>query len=190
MKIVTVLGSPRKKGNSNTIAMAFGDKAESLGAEVKTYHLNGMDFKGCQGCYACKTKQDSCILKDDLTEVLEAIHEADVLVMASPVYFWDISGQLKSFVDRTYSYLRPDFFNRPDPCRLPEGKKGLLILTQGAEEREHRDVPQKYEHFMEHYGLHDRKTIRGAGIHESATAEDRAPYVQEAEALAREWCGR
>ncbi|WP_147822190.1 flavodoxin family protein [Salidesulfovibrio onnuriiensis] len=189
MNVVTILGSPRKKGNSSSIARAFTETAQELGAQTRTYHLNSLDFRGCQGCYACKTKQETCILKDDLTEVLQAIHEADVVVMASPVYYWDVSGQFKSFVDRTYSFLRPDFFNRPDPCRLPAGKKGLLVLTQGAEAKEHQDVPQKYEHFMEFYGMTVRKTIRASAIYESASAQERDSHVREAEALAREWCG-
>lgn len=187
MKIVSILGSPRKKGNSSSIANAFTAKAEELGAQVVTYHLNGMNFRGCQGCYACKKKQDTCILEDDLTEVLEAIHGADVVVMASPVYYSDITGQFKTFIDRTYSFLKPDFFNRPDPCRLTKGKKGLLILTQGAEENEHQDVPQRYEYYMDAYGIKDRKTIRASAIYESSPVEERLPFMEQAAALAQKW---
>jgi len=87
MKIVTLLGSPRTKGNSAAIAGRFIETAENLGAETKTFALNKLTFRGCQACMACKGKRDHCVLKDDLIEVLDEISDADVLVLATPVYF-------------------------------------------------------------------------------------------------------
>ena len=86
MKILCLLGSPREKGNSATIANRFCTTAERLGAEVRTFVLNKLQFRGCQGCMACKTKLDRCVLEDDLAEVLDSIRDADVLVLATPVY--------------------------------------------------------------------------------------------------------
>ncbi len=189
MKIVTVLGSPRKKGNSNSIAQAFNATAIDIGAEVQTFFLNKMDYKGCQGCGACKGKSEECVVKDDLTQVLEAIHEADVLVMASPVYFYDVSGQLKNFVDRTFSFFKPDFMERPDPCRLPDGKKGLLILSQGDTVDAHQDIPAKYETFMAFWGIKDRQTIRATDVSFESTEEDRKVFVDQAVSIAKEWVG-
>ena len=96
MKVTCLLGSPREKGNSAALAKKFCKTAESLGASIRTVSLNTLNFRGCQGCMACKTKLDKCALEDDLTEVLEAIRETDVLVLASPVYYWDVSSQLKT----------------------------------------------------------------------------------------------
>src|SRR4030067_2638916 len=98
MKIVCVLGSPRLKGNSALLARRFCDTAQKLGAEIQTYALNQLNYRGCQACMTCKTKLDRCVLKDDLTEVLEAVREADVLVMATPIYMLDIAGELKGFI--------------------------------------------------------------------------------------------
>jgi multimeric flavodoxin WrbA len=97
MKIVSLLGSPRVNGNSAMIARRFCETAEKHGAEVTTYVLNDLQYRGCQGCFLCKTKLDRCALKDDLTAVLDAIRETDVVVLASPVYFWDISSQMKTY---------------------------------------------------------------------------------------------
>ena len=72
-----------------------------------------MNFKGCQGCGACKAEKEKCVVQDDLTQVLEAVRETDVLVLASPVYFADVTAQMKAFVDRTYSFLKPDFETNP-----------------------------------------------------------------------------
>ncbi|HML62794.1 MAG TPA: flavodoxin family protein [Solidesulfovibrio sp.] len=190
MKIATVLGSPRKKGNSSSIALAFSDKAQSLGAEVSTYHLNAMRFRGCQGCMACKETLERCAQKDDLTEVLDAIHAADVLVMASPVYYHSVSGQLKTFLDRTFSFLKPNFFGRPDPCRLPPGKKALLILSQAHGEDAYQYLTEQYAYFMKAYGMEPPRFIRAVRLSESSRDEDRKAYVEEAQALAQEWCGQ
>ena len=83
MKIVFVLGSPRPEGNCAVLAQKLLAAAEGLGAAVRKFCVNKMDFKACQGCESCKTTSDRCILEDELTEVLEAIKKADILVLAS-----------------------------------------------------------------------------------------------------------
>ena len=73
MKILCVLGSPRPNGNSATIAKRFIETAKKLGADVQTFELNKMTYRGCQACGSCKTKTEKCATKDDLTAVLDAI---------------------------------------------------------------------------------------------------------------------
>jgi multimeric flavodoxin WrbA len=101
MKIVSLLGSPRTAGNSSTIANHVLKIAGELGAETRSFELNRLNYQGCQACYACKTKLDRCVLKDDLSEVLAAVSEADAAVLASPVYYGDITSQLKGFGETT-----------------------------------------------------------------------------------------
>ena len=165
MKIICLLGSPRPKGNSATVANHFCETAEKLGSQVQTFALNKLSFRGCQGCMTCKTKLDRCVLEDDLTQVLDAIHEADVLVMATPTYFAEISSQLKTFMDRTYSYLASDYLSNPRPSRLPPGKKLVFIQTQGQpEENMFTDVFQRYEGIFKWYGFGDTHLIRSCGV--------------------------
>lgn len=190
MKVVSVLGSPRENGNSATIANRFCATAEKLGSEVKTYVLNNLNYKGCQGCFLCKTKLDKCALNDDLTEVLEAIREADVLVMASPVYYWDISGQLKSFMDRTFSYLVPDFITNPKKSRLEPGKKLVFILAQNNPDRNSfPDIFQKYDYFFKAYGFTERHLIRAFGVSEPGEVEKQEDVMSLAEEKAERLCG-
>lgn len=115
MNVVTLLGSPRSGKNSASIANRFTESAAQLGAETRTFELNRLNYRGCQGCYACKQSLDHCVLNDDLSEVLNAVKEADLVVLASPVYYGDISAQLKGFIDRSYSYLKPDYLSNPQP---------------------------------------------------------------------------
>lgn len=167
MKIVCLLGSPRENGNSATVAARLMDKAQELGAEVETIYLNGLDYRGCQACYACKNGVDECVMQDDLTSVLKKVRDADALVLASPVYYGDVSAQLKAFIDRTFCYLKPQYYARPDCSRLEPGKGFAMILIQGAvDESRFADVFSRYHEFFQWYGYRPGELIRGVGISE------------------------
>lgn len=190
MKIVNVLGSPRENGNSATIAKRFCDRAMKLGAEIRTFTLNKLEYRGCQGCMACKTGLDKCALEDDLTEVLEAVRETDALVVASPVYFWDISGQLKTFIDRTFSYLVPDFITNPNKSRLAPGKKLVCILAQNNRDRSSfPDIFRKIDYFFNAYGFVDRQLIRAFGVNEPGEVAAHEDVMMQAEKTAEKLCG-
>ncbi len=101
VKIVAFLGSPRKKGNSTLLANHIMLGAESQGATVTSIYLNGLDIKPCQGCYACQMKDsEGCAVKDDMQAIYPQIIEADALIIASPVYWFNMSAQTKIFMDR------------------------------------------------------------------------------------------
>jgi multimeric flavodoxin WrbA len=182
MKIVAVLGSPRPQGNSAGLARVLLAAAREQGAETQEFLLNQMDFRGCQGCLACKTKQDECILEDDLTEVLAAVKSADVLVLASPVYFGDLSGQLKCFFDRTYSLINPDFSSR-----LPAGKKAVLVLVQGMPDAtQFDDIFPRYKRWLKLYGFDPIYLLRGVGVRNLGDIEQQPALLEQAAALGRE----
>ncbi len=190
MKIVCLLGSPREKGNSAIIANRFCDTAKRLGADVQTFALNKLEYQGCQGCMACKTKLDKCILEDDLTEVLEAVRETDVLVLATPIYYWDVTSQLKAFIDRTFSYLVPDFLTNPNRSRLASGKKLVLIQVQGnPDESMFTDVFPKFDYFFkEGYGFSETYLIRACGVREPGEVAAHEDVMKLAETTAEKIC--
>lgn len=189
MRILCLLGSPRAKSNSSTIARRFADTAEKLGADVKTYALNKLNYRGCQACMACKKKNGTCALKDDLTEVLKAVQDSDVLVLASPVYYGEISSQLKAFIDRTYSLLKPDYLTNPDPVRLSPGKKLVFILAQGhPDEQAFSDIFPRYDYFMKWYGFAESHLIRACGVREADDVEKREDILALADNTARKVC--
>jgi multimeric flavodoxin WrbA len=164
MNIICLLGSPRQGGNSATIANRLMDTAAALGAVTHTFRLNQLNYRGCQGCYACKKELDHCVLADDLTKVLEAVMAADAVVLASPVYYGDVTGQLKCFIDRCYSYLKPDYMTIPEPSRLSP-KKLAFILTQGnPDEERFADIFPRYNGFLEWMGFRDGLLVRACGI--------------------------
>ncbi len=152
MKVTAILGSPRRRGASSRITEGFMQIATSLGSEIKTHYLNGMKYRGCQGCGGCKGKSERCVQKDDLTEVFDDLMDSDVAVFASPVYYSDVTGQFKSFIDRTWSLVKPDYLTNPKPGRLAPGKRAVLIVTQADVENKHEDVIKRYRGFLSLYG--------------------------------------
>ncbi len=100
-RVVVLLGSPRKKGNSTALAKQIIHGAESTGAVVESVYLNGLDIKPCQGCYACQKPDSSgCVVDDDMQAVYPKLQAADRWVIASPVYWFSMSAQTKLFMDR------------------------------------------------------------------------------------------
>jgi multimeric flavodoxin WrbA len=185
MQIVALLGSPRSDKNSSTIAKCVLATAAQLGAETRSFELNRLNYRGCQGCYACKQTLECCVLEDDLTEVLDAVKAADVLVLASPVYFGDVTAQLKGFIDRTFAYLKPDYPTNPQPSRLTP-KRLLFILTQGhPDETLFADIFPRYDTFLRWMGFTDSRLIRACGTGPARTDAVPAVVMQQADAVAR-----
>lgn len=186
MHIAALLGSPRKQGNSTALATAFLEQAAELGAQTQAFALNQLSYKGCQGCYACKGKSDRCVVKDDLAPVLEAMSLADTWVVASPIYFGQISGQLKCCLDRWFSFLVPDYMTNSQPCRLAPGKRSVWLLSQAGPEGAFGDVFPAYANFLKWYGFVDNRLVRAVATGQGGARDLGPDKVAEAKSLARE----
>lgn len=187
MNIACLLGSPRSRGNSAAIARRFCETAEALGGRIRLFELNKLNYRGCQACMLCKTKLDGCALNDDLAPVLKEAAEAEVLVVATPVYYGDVSSQLKGFLDRTYSYLKPDYLTAASPSRLVPDKRLVFILTQGhPDEAMFNDVFPRYERFFRWYGFREGVLLRACGLSKPDDIAGREEILKRAEEAARE----
>lgn len=162
MKVTAIYGSPRPQGTSSSIANHLLETIEPLGAEISKFNLNTLNYKGCQGCLACKGKSERCVIKDDLSEILDSITKTDVLIIATPVYYHDIPGQLKSLIDRTFSFFKTDYESNPKPSRLEREGKIIFIQSQGADEHQHKDVYQRHTFFFQIHGFTDTYHIQAA----------------------------
>lgn len=104
MKVIAINGSPRKKWNTATMLTHALQGAASQGAETKLVHLYDLDYKGCMSCFACKRKDGKnlgrCGTRDGLTPLLEEIREANALILGSPIYFGEVTGEMRSFLER------------------------------------------------------------------------------------------
>lgn len=99
-KILILSGSPRKGGNSDLLCDEFAKGAREAGNEVEKIRVAEKSLGFCRACYAC-TNTGKCVIEDDMAEVLQKIIDCDVLVLASPVYFYSVAAQLKAVIDRT-----------------------------------------------------------------------------------------
>jgi multimeric flavodoxin WrbA len=185
VKIVSIVGSPRWQGNSTILAESVAASAEQHGAHVHRYFLNKLKYQGCQACSACKGKSERCILKDDLSQVLEDVIEADVIVLASPVYWGEVSGQMKLFLDRTYSFLKPGYLEREDKHRLLPGKKLVWIQAQGAESlTQFGDIFPRYNMFFRQLDYFTETfELRACGVNSVGAVNNRPELLEEARAL-------
>ena len=99
-KVLILSGSPRKGGNSDMLCDEFMKGAEESGNKVEKIRVAEKNIRYCRGCYACRGT-GVCAIKDDMEKVLQKIIDAEVLVLARPVYFYSIDAQLKALIDRT-----------------------------------------------------------------------------------------
>ena len=187
MKVAALLGSPRKNGNSTAMANAFLEQAAQLGAETQIFALNKLTFKGCQGCYGCKGRSETCVVKDGLAPVLEGLSQADIWVVSSPTYFGQISGQLKCCLDRWFSFLKPDYMTNPQPSRLAPGKKAVWCLSQAGPPESFSDIFPLYSGFMKWFGFTDIRLVRATNCGGGGAEDVNPAHLKEAAALAKEW---
>ena len=185
MELVAVLGSPRAPGNSASLALHLLDTARKAGARTRAFQLNRLAFRGCQACDACKGVSEVCVLNDDLAEVLEAVSKTDVLVLATPVYYGDVSGQMKCFIDRTFSYFTPDFRTATGRrSRLAPGKKLVFVQAQAhPDEAAFAGIFERYEYFLRFHGFDEAHVVRACGLLGPEAIQGRPEHFRHVEDL-------
>jgi multimeric flavodoxin WrbA len=126
-RIMVILGSPRKKGNSAKLAEQVVKGAKEQGAKVETFYLNGLDIKPCQACGKCKKAKAGCAIQDDMQSLYPKLQQAHTIVIASPVYWFNMSAQTKIFIDRLFSIGLPE-------RNMLKGKQFAFILAYADED--------------------------------------------------------
>ena len=125
MKNVLIISSSLRKGsNSESLADAFARGAADTGNEVELISLRGKDIRFCRGCLACQ-KTQKCVIADDAPAIVAKMHDADVIVFATPIYYYEMSGQLKTLLDRANPLYTSDYCFRD-----------IYMLTSAAEDEQ------------------------------------------------------
>ena len=132
VKVLGISGSPRRHGNTETLLDAVLEGAREAGGEIEKIVLRPLDYTSCRGCNACH-KTGVCVMKDDLTGVFEKIGDADVLVLASPIYSMGITAEAKGLIDRAQylwarKFILKNLYYAPDHARR---HKGIFVSTAG-----------------------------------------------------------
>lgn len=107
-KVLVISTSLRKNSNSEALAKSFADGARSAGNEAEIISLAGKNIAFCRGCSACQ-KLGHCVIKDDAIDIAEKMRTADVLAFATPIYYYEMSGQMKTLLDRVNSLYSSDY---------------------------------------------------------------------------------
>jgi Multimeric flavodoxin WrbA len=146
-KVLVLSGSPRKGGNSDILCDQFILGAEEAGNQAEKIFLRDKEINYCVACDSCINEDENCVSKDDMAEILDKMIGADVIVMATPVYFYTMDAQMKTLIDRTYPqytkminkdiYLIATAANPEKQAmeRTIDGFRGFTSLLQGAEEK-------------------------------------------------------
>jgi len=184
--VIGIAGSARKKGNSATLMRAILKGAALAGADTKEVYLNGLVFKGCQGCEKC-TSESKCILSDELTPVLDELRKADGWVLASPIYYGSVNGQTKTFFDRCRTFTRDPETQKRMP-QLKGKRKGVVIVTYTDKQRtDYYHEAEKLANFLGWMGDFGKVAILSEGeLGPMNAAENRPDLLARAEERGKE----
>jgi len=156
MRILVLNGSPRPSGNTKGMVEAFREGAGEAGHLVAVVDVCRMKIGGCLACEYCHTKgHGACVQKDDMQEVYALLKEAEMLVIASPIYYHGISGQLKCVMDRFYSVAYP--------TKPPRLKKVAMILSSGDANMYDGAMFSYRGDFLDYLGLEDMGVFTAHG---------------------------
>lgn len=156
MKILVLNGSPHPQGNTSKMTAAFKEVAEAAGHDVMEFRVAGMDIKGCLACEYCHGKGAGiCVQKDDMQRIYAELKDIEMLVLASPIYYHGISGQLKCAIDRFYSALFP---------KAPESLKYVSMFLASGDKDQYKGARFSFDgDFLGYLGLEDKGFFTCAG---------------------------
>jgi multimeric flavodoxin WrbA len=179
MKVLGIIGSPRKGGNTETLINSVLSGAAEQGAETSVFYLNDLNIKGCQACLYCKTHA-KCAIEDDMQPIYEAFLEADGLAIGTPIYMWQMTAQTKLFLDRLYAFRGNKYAD------TFADKKMVLAFVQGAP-----DVSQ-FSSYIEHTTnlfkfaeLNVLDTLVAAGLNKPGAVRELPEMMSQAKELGR-----
>lgn len=163
-KVLILSGSPRKGGNSDLLCDEFLRGAQKAGNDVEKVFLADKKIGYCKACYYCKNHDGACAIQDDMAEILDKMQAADVIVMASPVYFYSIDAQMKAVIDRSVAR----WTNIPD-------KEFYYIMTAAEESDTVMDCTLEcFRGFAACLkGAKEKGVIYGKGVYEAGTIRDK-----------------
>ncbi|MBP5706642.1 MAG: flavodoxin family protein [Spirochaetales bacterium] len=164
-KIIILTGSPRKDGNTDRLAAAFA-KGATQHNDVEIVAVRDYDIHPCRGCNACFSRQNNeCVQNDGMADIYNKLSETDILVIASPVYFYGISSQLKAVIDRLHTPLRTSFHIQ---------KLGLILVGAAKLPELFDAILTQYQLVLNYFHLGDvgRVLVRGANNKGDVSEED------------------
>lgn len=161
MKNILILnGSPHTHGNTAALCDAFAEGAASAGHKVTRFDLQTMNIHGCLGCLkGGKDRERPCVQKDDMGQIYPVYQEADIVVLASPMYYWGFTSRLKAAFDRLFAVAELD-----SGYRNPVKDCILIMAAEGNTPDNWKPVLDYYHALLAHLGWHDLGTVTAGGV--------------------------
>lgn len=160
-KVLILNSSPRAKGNTELLARALGEGAGQAGHEVHMLDLRQMKIAPCLGCYQCLAKKGTpCIQKDDMQQVYDLMGPADVVVFASPLYWWHLNAQMKTMLDRVFAFSATGFATKDKEVML-------LIAAEDSAPENFALIEQYYKTaLVKNLNWTDRGMLLASGVNQ------------------------
>ena len=158
MKVIGIISSPNKEGNTSCTVNKILEAAKEKGAETQAWYLDDLAIRPCKSCYSCKKGTAGCVINDDMQKLYGDIEQSDTIILGSPVYMWQMNAQAKIFTDRLFSR-----FSYSKDEHAPR-KKMILVFTQGNPDagmfKSYYDYTKKMFEFIG-YDVQDMLVVAG-----------------------------
>lgn len=175
MKIVILMGSVRKDGNTDLLSKAFAQGAREHN-EVEIISIGSLCINLCIGCNVCRQRENhDCFQQDDMHVIYDKLKTAEMIVIASPVYFYGVSAQLKAVIDRLHAPIRNDFNVH---------KLALLLVAASKKSEVFDSILTQYQLVLNHFGLEDAGQVLVRGVEEKGAIQGN-PALEEARNIGR-----
>ncbi|MEA2070223.1 MAG: flavodoxin family protein [Asgard group archaeon] len=168
--ILSIVGSPRRNGNTEILVDEVLNGAKEANANIKKIILNELDITPCQACNQCSDTK-KCIIEDDMKPVVKLMKKSDVWVFGTPIYWWGPTAQFKTFIDRWYG-ISKDIFS---------GKKIILVIPLGAGSAHYaRHTVGMFEDIIPYRNAILFETILATGVNSKGAVKNKSEYLTKA----------
>jgi multimeric flavodoxin WrbA len=178
--VLIINGATRASGNTDILIQRIIEGSTNAGVKTELVELRRKSIADCIGCYQC-LRESTCSLKDDMAEIREEMHKADLIILASPLYWCGVTGLMKNFIDRLYFYYHPQ--NR----RLIAGKKAIIVTTLNQKDAVHESGPlvEFYNRLLSCLGIEIASMFFFSDIMTKGAALNKPEYLEQAYSIGK-----
>ncbi|MCP4702965.1 MAG: flavodoxin family protein [candidate division Zixibacteria bacterium] len=176
MRAICIIGSPNENGSTASICIKVIRGLDCENIEVDKYILDKMDIGFCKGCNSCEIS-GRCVQRDDMDILIKAITEADIVILASPSYWGDVTGQMKVFIDRSLPLCNAKTGETP----VPDGKMGIgIAIRAGNSKNENQHIIDTFSHYFGHLGITMAGEFMAEGINNLSDLKEKQDKLSQA----------
>jgi multimeric flavodoxin WrbA len=175
-KVLGLMGSPRRNGNTEILVDTVLAGAEEHGAATEKVLLGTLEIAPCRACDSCR-KTGKCIHEDDMVGLIEQMKEADVWVLGTPVYWWGPTAQFKAFLDRWYGIYNQGIFKGKDIV--------LVVPLESNNETVYNPTLDMFKGIMDYLGMNHIGTVLATRVYEKGAVNDHPEYLDMAREIGR-----